>query len=208
MSAVPTPRRLRRLLGGVRFVQRGMRRLAACMNALAGWSYLGVAAFVTCDVVTRSVFGFSSGSTTQIAGYVLACGITWGLAQTFYERAHIRIDILVMRMPLRVRQYMHLIALVLLLVFDGFLVYSGYVLAAESARYGSTDLSALALPLAVPQFIWTAGLAVFALVLSVMLAEVVLLLLLGEAAQVDALLAHVEGEGRADAPVERGIHAS
>jgi TRAP-type C4-dicarboxylate transport system permease small subunit len=162
------------------------------MNAAAGWSYLAVALFVTCDVVTRQVFGFSSGSTTEIAGYVLACGITWGLAHTMLERAHIRIDILVMRLPLRIRQYMHLIALTLLLVFIGFLAYSGYGLAAESELFHSTDLSSLAMPLVIPQSIWTFGLALFALVLLVMLCEVVLLLLLGEAAEIDALLAHQE----------------
>ena len=183
---------LRQMLRGVRVVRRGLSHVATWMNAAAGWSYLAVALFVTCDVVTRQVFGFSSGSTTEIAGYVLACGITWGLAHTMLARAHIRIDILVMRLPLRVRQYMHLIALALLLVFIGFLAYSGYGLAAESALFHSTDLSSLAMPLAIPQSIWTFGLSLFAMVLLVMLLEVVLLLLLGEAAAIDALLAHQE----------------
>jgi TRAP-type C4-dicarboxylate transport system permease small subunit len=185
---------LRSILRATQATRRGLQRLAAWMNAVAGWSYLAVALFVTCDVVTRKVFGFSSGSTTQIAGYVLACGITWGLAHTMFERAHIRIDILVMRLPLRVRQYMHLIALTLLLVFIGFLAYSGFNLSADSAMFQSTDLSALATPLVVPQSIWTFGLGFFTFVLAVMLVETVVLLVLGEARAVDALLAHDEAE--------------
>jgi TRAP-type C4-dicarboxylate transport system permease small subunit len=188
------PHLLRSILRATQATRRGLQRLAAWMNAAAGWSYLAVALFVTCDVVTRKVFGFSSGSTTQIAGYVLACGITWGLAHTMFERAHIRIDILVMRLPLRLRQYMHLIALTLLLVFIGFLAYSGFNLSADSAMFQSTDLSALATPLVIPQSIWTFGLGFFTSVLAVMLLETVVLLMLGEARAVDALLAHDEAE--------------
>lgn len=188
------PTLLRSILRASQATRRGLQRLAAWMNAAAGWSYLAVALFVTCDVITRKVFGFSSGSTTQIAGYVLACGITWGLAHTMFERAHIRIDILVMRLPLQMRQYMHLIALTLLLVFVGFLAYSGFNLSSDSAMFHSTDLSALAMPLAVPQSIWTFGMGFFAFVLAVLLVETGLLLILGEARAVDVLLAHDEAE--------------
>ncbi|QGZ66095.1 TRAP transporter small permease subunit [Paraburkholderia acidisoli] len=194
MSLARMPRVLRSILRVTQATRRGLGRLSSWMNAAAGWSYLAVALFVTCDVVSRKVFGFSSGSTTQIAGYVLACGITWGLAHTMYERAHIRIDILVMRLPLRVRQYMHVIALTLLLVFIGFLAYSGVNLSSDSAMFQSTDLSALAMPLVIPQSIWTFGLAFFTVVLATMLVETLVLLLLGEARAIDALLAHDEAE--------------
>ncbi len=194
MSLARVHQRLRTILAATQATRRGQRRIAAWMNAAAGWSYLAVALFVTCDVVTRKVFGFSSGSTTQIAGYVLACGITWGLAHTMFERAHIRIDILVMRLPLKVRQYMHLIALTLLLIVIGFLTYSGIGLSADSALFSSTDLSALATPLVIPQSIWAFGLAFFTFVLATLLVETLILLVLGDAAAVDALLAHDEAE--------------
>ena len=193
---------LHTLLRGVRGLRHGLSLVASLMNAVAGWSYVGVAVFVTIDVVTRQVFGFSSGSTTEIAGYVLACGITWGLARAMLDRAHIRIDILVMRIPLGLRQYLHAIALALLLVFIGFMASSGLGLAEESASFGSTDLSALGTPLAIPQFIWTWGLGFFSLVLVVMLVEVVILLLLGDAAAVNTLLAHHEAEALVDRPPE------
>lgn len=205
MSPARMPHVLRSILRATQATRRGLRWFADLMNAVAGWSYLAVAVFVTCDVVSRKVFGFSSGSTTQIAGYVLACGITWRLAHTMFERAHIRIDILVMRLPIRVRQYMHLIALTLLLVFIGFLAYAGVHLSMDSAMFQSTDLSALAMPLVVPQSIWTFGLAFFTFVLATLLVETAVLLVLGEASAIDALLAHDEAEAeRHEMPTGEG----
>jgi TRAP-type C4-dicarboxylate transport system permease small subunit len=199
---------LLQMLRPIRATRGRFTIIARAMNASAGWCYIIVAAFITADVGSRQFLGFSSGSTTEVAGYVLACGITWGLAHTMLERAHIRIDILVMRTPLRLRQYLHVLSLTLLLVFIGLMTWSGFDLAAESMLFGSTDLSAFTIPLAPPQMIWTFGLGAFAALLVVMLAETLLLLLLGDAAGVDSLLAHhfleQEGETAAHEPVIEG----
>jgi hypothetical protein len=42
------------------------------------------------------------------AGYMLAIGIAWGLAHTLVTRAHIRVDVLVNRLPLGLRAWLHL----------------------------------------------------------------------------------------------------
>lgn len=52
------------------------------MGDLAGWVYLLCACFITFEVISRRYFGFSSQGTTEISGYMLAFGITWGLWPT------------------------------------------------------------------------------------------------------------------------------
>jgi hypothetical protein len=60
----------------------------------------------------------------------------------------------------------------------------------ESILFDARDLSFLAIPVVIPEAIWTVGLAGFVLLLAVYLAEVIVLLGLGRAGDIDALLAH------------------
>ena len=102
------------LLSFLRMVRGALRRTARAMNAAAGWMFFVCAAFITFDVVARNFLGFSSKSTTEVTGYMLAFGMAWGLAYTLLERGHVRVDMLVNRMPLGIRQYLHAVALLLL----------------------------------------------------------------------------------------------
>ena len=64
-------------------------------------------------MLARNFGGFSSRATTEITSYLLAFGIAWGLAHALATRAHIRIDVLVNRLPLGSRQFLHAFALLL-----------------------------------------------------------------------------------------------
>src|SRR5436853_5685673 len=127
--------------------RKSLRHLARWMNIAAGWMFFACAAFIGFDVVARNFLGFSSKSTTEITGYMLAFGVAWGLANTLYERGHVRVDILINRMPLGARQYLHMLALLLLAVFAGYAAYGAVMLAKESYDFGATDMSAFRMPL-------------------------------------------------------------
>ena len=70
-----------------------LARLARWMNLAAGWLFVVCAVFITVEVLARNFLGFSTQSTTELSGYMLAVGIAWGLANALAERAHVRIDI-------------------------------------------------------------------------------------------------------------------
>lgn len=140
-------------------VRSGLRGLARAMNAAAGWTFFACAAFIVFDVAARNFFGFSSRSTTEVTGYMLAFGVSWGLSHTLYERGHVRVDILINRMPAGWRQYLHLLALLLLAAFAAYATYGAINLAIESWEFGATDMSALRTPLVVPQSLFAFGLA-------------------------------------------------
>ncbi|MBI3512510.1 MAG: TRAP transporter small permease subunit, partial [Proteobacteria bacterium] len=129
-----------------------------------------------------------SKTTTEITGYMLAFGIGWSLAMTLTERAHIRIDVLVNRLPLGPRKYLHALALLLLAIFALFIAWAAYSLVVESVEFGATDNSAMSIPLVLPQGLWAFGLAVFAALVVVLSAEVAILLARGDGASVDRLL--------------------
>lgn len=172
------------------------------MNAAAGWMFVLCALFVTIDVLARNFLGISSQSTTEVTGYMMAFGIAWGLPHALTARAHVRIDVFLNQVPLRFRQYLHALALVLLAVFAGFIAWGATNLALESWEFGATDISLLRMPLVIPQGLWALGLIVFFVLVVAMLVETMLLLIAGRADDVDKLLSTRSYQEEADEALE------
>ena len=100
-----------RLLAGLDRLRQANERLGRFMNAAAGWLFVVCSLFVSFDVLARKFFNVSSRATVELTGYMLAFGIAWGLCDALTTRAHIRVDVLVTKMPLRLRAFMHALAL-------------------------------------------------------------------------------------------------
>jgi TRAP-type C4-dicarboxylate transport system permease small subunit len=119
---------------------------------------------------------------------MLAFGLAWGLAHALATRSHIRIDVLVNRMPIGVRQYLHAFALVLLTGLSLFFAWCAWSLVGESMLFNARDTSALAIPLVIPQGLWAVGITMLAVFAVVLLLEISCLLVAGDAAEIDRLL--------------------
>lgn len=169
-------------------LRRAVAALAALMAYLAGWNYVLCAVFVTGDIIGRNVLGVSSAATVEVTGYMLACGIAWGLAHTLARRAHIRVDVLLNQLPLRVRAPLHLLSLVLLTGFALFCAWAAWSLWDESALFDAHDNSALRIPLTWPQGIWGVGIAAFVLMCAVLLLEALLAFVAGKPGELERLL--------------------
>jgi TRAP-type C4-dicarboxylate transport system permease small subunit len=176
------------LLRAARGLTRAMTAVATVMAYLAGWNYVACAALITFDVIGRSLFGVSSAATVEISSYMLACGIAWSLAHTLARRAHIRVDVLVSRMPMQMRAWLHVLSLALLAGFAGFIAWAGWQVLEESMLFDAHDNSALRIPMDIPQGIWVVGLFAFLAMTLVLLLESTLALATGRLEEVDALL--------------------
>ena len=172
----------------VRRIRAGAAAVAALMAHVAGWNYVACAVFITFDIVARSFLGFSSKATVEITGYMLAGGIAWALAHALARRSHIRVDVLVNRLPVWLRAWLHLLSLGLLGVLAVLIAWAALELVDESALFDAHDNSAMRVPLVVPQGIWTFGILAFVLMLGTLLLESALALALGRGADVDRLL--------------------
>src|SRR5262245_65577778 len=131
------------------------------MTVVAGWLFVVCALFVSLCVLARKFFSISSRATVELTGYMLAFGIAWGLCDALTTRAHIRVDVLVTRMPLRLRAFMHALALAFLAVLAFFFVWRGWAVVYVSWEFGAHDSSALTIPLAVPPALSSFGVPVF-----------------------------------------------
>ncbi|PWS36534.1 TRAP transporter small permease [Falsiroseomonas bella] len=166
-------------------LRRGITLVATVMGVVAGWGFVLCAFFIAFEVLARAFLGFSTGSTVEISGYMLAFGLSWGLAHGLAQRGHVRIDVLINHLPRPVRVWLHLLSLALLGFLMAFLAKGAWDLVDESLLFNATDISALRTPLAVPQGLWAAGLIVFLLLIVAMLLENLLLALAGDARQVE-----------------------
>lgn len=155
---------------------------------VSGWCYVVITLLICFDIVARRLLGFSTEATAELTGYLMAMGMTWGLAGTLFERGHVRIDVLVQKMPLRIRVWLHLASLAALLVACAFFVYGAGVLLKDSWDFGSTDLSALHTPLVIPQGLWAAGLALMLLAIVAIGARALGQLARGDADGMDRML--------------------
>ena len=156
--------------------------------SVAGWCYLLITLLICFDIGARRLLGFSSESTTELTGYLMAVGMSWGMAGTLFERGHVRIDVLVQKLPLKVRVWLHLASLLALLVATGFFVQGAFSLARDSWELGATDLSTLRTPMVIPQGLWAAGLALMLLAALALLVRAVRRLAAGQQDEVDRML--------------------
>lgn len=166
-------------------LRRAIGALSSLMGLVAGWGFVLCACFIAFEVLARSIFRFSTQSTTEITGYMLAFGLSWGLGHALNTRSHVRIDMLVNRLPQRLRVWLHLLSLLLLGTFVGFVAKGAWELVDESMLFNATDISLLRTPLAIPQGLWAFGLIVFLLLIVAMLLENLLLALAGDARQLE-----------------------
>jgi TRAP-type C4-dicarboxylate transport system permease small subunit len=122
---------------------------------------LGLSFFVTADVIARKFFGMSFEGADELGGYALAVGAGFSFIVALTQRAHMRIDILYVRLPLNLRAALDWLALVSLASMAVLLVYLAWRMLDDSLSYGSTAPTPWATPLAWPQSVWLASLLLF-----------------------------------------------
>ncbi|WP_439590489.1 TRAP transporter small permease subunit [Hydrogenophaga sp.] len=153
--------------------QRQVAALALFMSRVAGWLYVACAVMIVFDVVARNIFNFSTQATVELSGYALGCGIAWGLAGAFVARMHVRVDMLLEKLPRFPRAWLHLMALTLLMGFLIMITYGAFALAYDSWELDAHDMSALRIPLWLPQAIFGLGIFVFLVAILLALSDVI-----------------------------------
>jgi TRAP-type mannitol/chloroaromatic compound transport system permease small subunit len=134
---------------------------------LSGLLFLGLAVFVTYDVMARN-WGIylhlpTTRVTDEISGYILALAATWGLAYTLRTNAHVRIDVLLPYLPRRVRASVDLFALILMGFFAGLVSWKIWALVLDSFQSGIRSSTYLLTPQWIPEGILAIGFSLLAL---------------------------------------------
>lgn len=143
------------------------RRLSGSIDGIAilcGWWLVALSVATCAEMLGRKLGGFSLQGIDEIGGYTYAVLGAFGFAYTLVTRGHTRVDFLMARFPIRAQAVLNLLAMLSLTAVIGLCLWrAGHVLA-ETVDLHSTASTPLATPLWIPQALWVAGYALFALV--------------------------------------------
>ena len=164
-----------------------MKRLQAIAEgisrggAIVGGAMLLLAAVTICiDIVLRYAFSLTVGGADELSGYALAIASAWGFSAALLSRSHIRIDTVYVRVTKRARATLDLVSLAAFVFFAALVTWHAWGVLRQSYVSGSHSLSAIEMPLVVPQTLWFAGLAFFVAVALLLLARALFAYLKGD----------------------------
>ena len=144
--------------------------LAKLSMAVAALGVLAMCLLVTGAVVVRYIFNWPVVWVPEIVGYLMVALVFLALGETMLAGRHIKIDLVVGRLPRRLRDVVELLTLTLSVGVAGFFAWHGANTMLRSLDYGRRDaFGALNMPLWIPQVALPVGLSVLTLVV-VMLA--------------------------------------
>lgn len=124
---------------------------------------------IAVEVLLRKLFSVSMGGADEISSYVLAVSTAWSLSFALYRKAHIRIDVAYMRLPVKVRPVFDILALSMLAGYISTLAWFAVIVFTTSFQRGATANTPLRTPLWIPQFLWALGLLFFLLSITILI---------------------------------------
>lgn len=141
---------------------------AACMIAICGLVSIQVL-FRLLDAMLvlfgGARLGLEIGGVSELAAFLLVGASFLGTAYTFTHHAHIRMSLLIQRLPVRIRAFTETGCLVVALALNLLLCGSLWELIGESLSYGDVSSGMLAIPLWIPQLALLIGMALMSLAL-------------------------------------------
>ncbi|WP_111411937.1 TRAP transporter small permease [Billgrantia lactosivorans] len=142
---------------------------AACMVAICALVALQVT-FRLVDALLVLVglgrLGLGLTGVSEFAAYLLVGATFLGLAYTFVHHAHIRVTLLLSRLPAAPRAWVEVFCLLVALVISLLLGYGLVELARESRAFDDVSSGFLSIPLWIPQTILATGVGLLCLALA------------------------------------------
>jgi len=139
-------------------------RIETVLATIFGTIFIGLAVVVTVETLARKLFNVSLQGADELGGYALAVGSTIAFSLALMGRAHIRVDVFHEKFSPRMQAVLNWISIVSLALFGLFIAWVAFKVIGDTMQYRSTAQTPWATPLIIPQGVWYAGLAIFALV--------------------------------------------
>ncbi|MCL3882696.1 TRAP transporter small permease [Marivita sp. GX14005] len=162
-------------------------RLSQFAVWIGGSMMLLSAIMVSADVIARKVLGVTLGGSDEISGYLFAIATAFAFPYAALHRANVRIDVLYMRFPRRLRGLLDILGLTLLAGFAVIVTWRALATVSVTWENGSHSITPLQTPLIIPQGIWVLGWCLFSLTLLFILVSLISAYLRGDARQVQKL---------------------
>ena len=133
------------------------RAINILSGAATGWVVVALMVLILVEVTARYVFLSPLAIADLIAPLMLVVIIFLGLAYTWRENGHIRIILLVNKLPEKVRNKLRLITLIIATLYVPIFIYAGYHIVQSSLRLGLKAEHWIRVPLIWPQLVLPIG---------------------------------------------------
>lgn len=132
------------------------------MALVGGYALLASSILISVDVLMRKFFVSPITGADELSGYALALLMSWAAAYALFCGSHIRVDVLYGLFPLKVRAWLDLAAIGVMLAFGLLLTWQAVDLVTSDILHHTVANTTLRTPLWIPRGLWVAGLAAFA----------------------------------------------
>lgn len=139
-----------------------MMRIGRWLGTLFGLLMLVLSVAVAVETVIRKLFSISLGGVDELSGYAIAVGAPLAFTVTLINRAHIRINILHMRLPERLQAVLNALAAITLGGLALYLFIFTVRTVLDTYAYQSIAQTPWATPLIYPQVLWMITMSIFA----------------------------------------------
>lgn len=133
---------------------------------LAGLFLISIA-LITLATIAARLLGFALYSTDEFASWAMAASTFLGLAATLRKNEHIRVSLLIERLPPHHRRLVEFLCLVISTIFMALFAWYAITAVYESYIFGEMTQGMIPVPLWIPQ----SGMAAGALLMFIALAE-------------------------------------
>lgn len=117
-----------------------------------------IVALISVEIVLRTFFKTSTYISSEYSGYLMVAVALAGLSYTLRTDGHIRITILLVKLPPQVQRYLEAAAILMALLITGFICYHAFQMAIDAFTYEMTADSISQTPLYLPQALIPIGL--------------------------------------------------
>ena len=145
--------------------QSAIKRLTLSAAYIAGIGVIYMTVGITMDVLLRFFFNMPTIWVDELSNYTLLMMTFLGLAWALSERSHIRIDVVITRLPRIVQDWLRVINSVAFLIFASLLFYYTWEYFWRSLIRGTTSRTLWDVPLAPWQAFIPLGLFIIILLL-------------------------------------------
>lgn len=162
-----------------------MKRIAQLSGITFGAIMIVLSFGVAAETILRKFFSHSMGGIDELGGYAVAVVAPLAFIVAAYEQAHIRINILHGKLPLRARAVLNIVSAVSLGLLALFLLYFTLKTVQDTLAYRSIAQTPWATPLIYPQTVWLVAMLAFTIGTLVIAGRTVMLALRGDWGMLD-----------------------
>ncbi len=140
-------------------------RFSLLLGDIAGFLLLYLALAITADAILRYVFNSPTIWVMETSTYLLVVIISLGLAYTQMEKGHVRVDVVINRLPRQAQNWVRVINSIFFFIMVAFLFHLTWDAFMVTVHFGTTSRTALDIVLAPFQAAIPIGLLVMILLL-------------------------------------------